>query len=508
MHCSRTDVSRRAGRAFERPRGAVELAWLGVLAALALAVGLCAAVAGDDDEPLSSSAHAEIRRLPPNPQELGDPARGLRYLLHGDYLGSGLPVELWKRLVPQPDLHPATLELAEAKLRDNSIPSMPYDTTRFVTGEGADVIGGVNCLGCHASMFRGELVIGLGNSLRDWTTDGPEPTALAIAGAASFAPGSAESRAMTRFVRGARVLHGKTRAPFRGLNPAFRIEEVAAAHRVPETLAWSAEPLYDVPDRVIASDVPPWWHIKKKHGLYYNGMGGGDYAKLLQQIGVVMIEDQRDAERITEGMRDLMAFLFTIEPPAYPWAIDADLAEVGRAVFENDCASCHGTYGRGRGDDWTYPNALVPIGIVGTDPEYARILKESALPGWYGKSWYAMAGRAEGEPPASYAEPELAYIAPPLDGIWASAPYFHNGSVPTLDAVLDSSLRPTLWKRSFRDDDYDPDRVGWRYTVPETADGPETYDTRVRGYSAGGHTFGDDLTDAERRAVLEYLKGL
>jgi mono/diheme cytochrome c family protein len=45
------------------------------------------------------------------------------------------------------------------------------------------------------------------------------------------------------------------------------------------------------------------------------------------------------------------------------------------------------------------------------------------------------------------AVPYVGYQAPPLYGIWASAPYFHNGSVPTVAAVLDPSQRLTIWQR-------------------------------------------------------------
>ncbi|MEZ4542259.1 MAG: hypothetical protein R3C43_19960, partial [Chloroflexota bacterium] len=44
-------------------------------------------------------------------------------------------------------------------------------------------------------------------------------------------------------------------------------------------------------------------------------------------------------------------------------------------------------------------------------------------------------------------EREEGYLAPPLFGVWATTPYLHNGSVPNLRAVLDSSLRPRLWQR-------------------------------------------------------------
>jgi hypothetical protein len=58
------------------------------------------------------------------------------------------------------------------------------------------------------------------------------------------------------------------------------------------------------------------------------------------------------------------------------------------------------------------------------------------------------------------------YIAPPLDGIWATAPYLHNGSVPDLATLLKSSSRPTYWLRSFDDGDYDLTNVGWKCTTP------------------------------------------
>ena len=74
---------------------------------------------------------------------------------------------------------------------------------------------------------------------------------------------------------------------------------------------------------------------------------------------------------------------------------------------------------------------------------------------------------------------------------------------------LDSSSRPRVWKRSFEDNDYDLERVGWRYRALDKGDAdPHTYDTTRRGYSNEGHPFADDLGDAERRALLEYLKTL
>ena len=102
--------------------------------------------------------------------------------------------------------------------------------------------------------------------------------------------------------------------------------------------------------------------------------------------------------------------------------------------------------------------------------------------------------------------------------MWATAPYFHNGSAPTVYHVLNSPARPKVFTRSYRTgaDDYDPLRLGWAVTVPERPPGAgasgferrKVYDTTQPGRGNGGHTFGDPLTEAERMAVIEYLKTL
>jgi hypothetical protein len=122
--------------------------------------------------------------------------------------------------------------------------------------------------------------------------------------------------------------------------------------------------------------------------------------------------------------------------------------------------------------------------------------------GWFNKSWFA-----QGDHPARL-EPFDGYIAPPLDGIWITAPYLHNGSVPTLEALMNSKLRPAFWSRDFDHPQYDYERVGWKYTREDSARGTAVYNTGLPGYGNYGHTFGDKLSEPERRAVIEYLKTL
>jgi hypothetical protein len=126
---------------------------------------------------------------------------------------------------------------------------------------------------------------------------------------------------------------------------------------------------------------------------------------------------------------------------------------------------------------------------------------------WFANSFWGETSRLE---------PQLGYVAPPLDGIWATAPYLHNGSVPTLEALLDSSKRPRYWTRTFDSTDYDQAAVGWNFAELDhgQADEPTAgarvriYDTTLLGYGNQGHTRADDLDDSERRALLEYLKTL
>ena len=121
----------------------------------------------------------------------------------------------------------------------------------------------------------------------------------------------------------------------------------------------------------------------------------------------------------------------------------------------------------------------------------------------YNDSWF---GRG---PNGAKLLPGDGYVAPPLDGVWATAPYLHNGSVPDLRTLLNSSLRPTFWQRSFDTSDYDYEAVGWRYELRSSGDGDKRiYDTSLPGYGNQGHTFGDDLSDDQRRALIEYVKTL
>ena len=88
-----------------------------------------------------------------------------------------------------------------------------------------------------------------------------------------------------------------------------------------------------------------------------------------------------------------------------------------------------------------------------------------------------------------------------------------------LHDVLNSKARPKIFTRSYQTDreDYDEVKVGWKVQVLgerrrrrtcRRYERRKVYDTTQPGRGNGGHTFGDDLSDEERRAVIEYLKTL
>ena len=96
------------------------------------------------------------------------------------------------------------------------------------------------------------------------------------------------------------------------------------------------------------------------------------------------------------------------------------------------------------------------------------------------------------------------YKARPINGIWASAPYLHNGSVPTVyDLLLPAVQRPTQFFVGNRE--LDTVKVGNQTTAVE---GTSVFNTQLLGNSNMGHEYGTQLSEPDRFALLEYIKSL
>ena len=237
--------------------------------------------------------------------------------------------------------------------------------------------------------------------------------------------------------------------------------------------------------------------------------------------------------------------LDSLKPPRWPehilGAIDQERAARGKALFESEavgCSDCHlaappypltsdNEYGRR-----FIPVTMVPFTTLGTDSQ--AILDFSirtantgplaevaggdvALAGYLGKvvfqevmkRQFAELGLSELEQLEHMGFRDdreqasiLSYKAGPLAGIWATAPYLHNGSVPNLCELL---LPPEQRSKTFHvgNREFDPAHVGFDKSPGEHT---SLLDTGVTGNSNAGHKFGVNLSDDQRWDLVEYLK--
>ena len=158
-----------------------------------------------------------------------------------------------------------------------------------------------------------------------------------------------------------------------------------------------------------------------------------------------------------------------------------------------ECANCH-SFGGGK------TGTVEDIGSIQTDPSrlnsYTLIFASS---------------QAQLFPDSQYRFTHFrktnGYANMPLDGIWARAPYLHNGSVPTLEDLLkDPAERPKQFARGY--DVYDPQKVGFVSDTPQARSAGSLYDTTIPGNGNGGHLFGTKLPEADKQDLIEFMKTL
>jgi hypothetical protein len=193
-----------------------------------------------------------------------------------------------------------------------------------------------------------------------------------------------------------------------------------------------------------------------------------------------------------QRMETLDQFLSALPPPKYPFPIDPALARLGQPLYVRYCSECHEP-GKPR------TSTSIPIDEIGTDRERMDTWTKAA------------ADQAnEAVKNLGIVRPNMVknfgYCSPPLDGLWMRAPYLHNGSVPSLRDLLEPvAARPSQFYRGC--DIYDPINVGVVSQGPEASRRGWRYDVKERGNGNQGHTYGVELTPAEKKTLLEYLKG-
>jgi hypothetical protein len=343
------------------------------------------------------------------------------------------------------------------------------------------------------------------------------------------------------------------------------------------------------------ADFPTWWNVGHRTRRFHDGSFAMDDPRPVMGFGMPIgtptrpLDIANGRQWIEERDQDVQIWIEALKSPVYPLAIDVPLAEAGAILFHNkdlwspelqnavprppagngSCASCHGVYSPRYVHDTRFLDTpalegiaayVVPMRIIDTDP--ARFLSlDDGLKDSLRFTWWAYGTNDAPGPGFGVTEPG-GYLAPPLYGVWASAPFMHNGSIPNLWEVLKPADRQIIWRRvsapppasdpkTFMGFDtsfyraYDAEKVGWKYDIipcgnpifephldcaPEqNSPGSQTwwawnlsqapltdaefekrkiYNTRKFSQGNQGHAFTAVLTDTERTALIEYLKTL
>jgi len=237
------------------------------------------------------------------------------------------------------------------------------------------------------------------------------------------------------------------------------------------------------------------WNQAEQQGIWHHWDGNNDSLderNFSAAIGAGVVLDPPSFD--FAGLERIKQWLMYHPAPRYPFPIDMALAGTGKPIYEKFCASCHEPSGEHFG-------TVTPLAKIGTDPErslaFDKTMADRMNTIGRGQPWGFHRFRATG-----------GYANHPLQGIWVRAPYLHNGSVPSLDDLLKAPDQRT--KKFYAGNDvYDQARVGFVSDKP--AEGERTFvefDTTLKGNSNSGHVYGIGLSDADRRALLEYLKTL
>jgi mono/diheme cytochrome c family protein len=260
-------------------------------------------------------------------------------------------------------------------------------------------------------------------------------------------------------------------------------------------------PIDSLPEREknAPSDFPSIWLQRPRQGMQLHWDGNNDRVEERNKsaaFGTGTTPPTLDVAAI----RRVEDWLLTVQPPEYPYPVDAARAARGKVVYAQRCAACHGASGR----DFTGTRVgkVTPLPQVRTDrrrlDSYTLQLAQNQSTLYAGYPWrFRHFRKTHG------------YANMPLDGLWLRAPYLHNGSVPTLRDLLEpSGARPEVFYRG--DDVYDPIRVGFVSNVA-ARDGIRffRYDTAVPGNSNVGHegpAYGTDLPEADKDALVAFLK--
>jgi hypothetical protein len=486
--------------------------------------------------------------------------KALREILSGKDFSYGIPTELvkWSERIGFTDFLPKSDKDYWSRgfiprppnLRRTDLKRLPLSFSRGTDKEKADSIN-ISCLNCHVNIVAGRAILGapaiyndsyyLVNLLKTLNT---KPVQFA----SKILLNDSEQKSLAGFLGYA----SDTILP--SLKGSFYRGDQYGVYVVWTTLSRLVDPEHGLelakPEVVTSQErellnrpfpnlVPnPWWLYKYKDF----SLRTADISKAHPLIYSFNFLDNHPSnthalkERYSRSA-DYLYMINQIKDPEYPMKKtildearrdpgNSHWAQIGRGrkIFNNNCVKCHGQYDQfGSLTPGTYPN--IRQLDVETDSEYWKF-SNSMIPL---REKLIKIFRAEYKDDFTLTAAEKnnlsqisGYAPPPLVGIWASAPYFHNDSVPTIHDVLNSKGRPQIWLKSSNPMLYNHVQLGLNYQTLNQSEFNDLkvkfksegdlvpfrmiYNTTEYGKGNGGHPFGDALSEGEREDLIEFMK--
>ncbi|HYY27645.1 MAG TPA: di-heme-cytochrome C peroxidase, partial [Chthoniobacterales bacterium] len=456
------------------------------------------------------------------------------------------------------------------------------DTPRW-KGQETGEFAGLTCAACHVSQWNYEgkhirIEGGVGNrfdfmayvqalddALQATLSDGAKFDRLAARLKASSADANKNLRG--RLERDAARVHyyrNRTMATPSSWGPG-RLDPVSLIYNRVTAETTSIPENWTTP---IAPVKPPFlWNAPQGEWTQWNAVMWDPIVRNVGETLGVFLPMNLHAKSPAEGLFESNAAILELQraenqlerlaPPKWPeevfGKIDRAKAQAGKALFEENCASCHNVWPY----RWTEPNkygkrfilvGLVPQTYVGTDSTQFQVVRPWSItghlsnylpPDFRGKA--VVPGGSflfllqdtlvrtaisklkltdtEAANVHGYRElpeptpPQGVYKAAPRDGVWATPPFLHNGSVPNLYEMLIPAKDRT--KKFYVGREFDPVKVG---VDTSAGSGKFLMDTTLLGNSNAGHSFEDGprgngvvgplLTEDQRWSLVEYLKSI
>jgi hypothetical protein len=361
---------------------------------------------------------------------------------------------------------------------------------------------GITCHACHSGAANGVYAPGGGSSLQDLHM------VLRDAAPLGYLPSLA-------------VLANLTRT--RGTNNA---SDINLAFLFPDEGIYDLETFFGLlaSGSTASMDTPAWWNMGHRPLKFVDGVFPMDAPRvdmvfytpffgLFGSLGGPISEAGQDFMR--KNGPPLNTWIETLKAPAYPSTVNTTLAEQGAVIFHTtdlwatsrnnpvprpaegngSCASCHGAYAPRYVNDNNFlaspqlegqAGYITPHRIIQAD-RVREDTNNEAVQVAGGNNFFGYpptVGTPNDCGPQNRADlrgsRERGYLAPPLYGVWATAPYMHNGSIPNVWEVLKPADRKPLWKRKSKTprwdqtltavmgydtsmSAYDTAKLGWKY---------------------------------------------